>query len=196
MLLKDIFEQLAQGELRHLAIGGVDSGGILQQDFNRVIPHINLGVTELCKRFPIQNKVLNVVATTSPYYDIAKLAGYKVLRVEKVGGQEAVMHDYNTVLYMTSGSSFEVIYRSAPAAITQWEQSDTTEVDLPAAYLEPLLFYIAMRMTAGQSTDQGQQSTSSEYQAKFEMSCMKLHEMGLTIDQSEPINRLQINGWV
>jgi len=56
MLLSDLFEQLTNGELSQLEMGGVDGIGIEPCDYNRVIPHINLGMTELYKRFPIRRQ--------------------------------------------------------------------------------------------------------------------------------------------
>ena len=53
MLLSDLFDQLTYGELSSINYGGVDNEGIVAADFKRVIPHINLGLTELYKRFPL-----------------------------------------------------------------------------------------------------------------------------------------------
>jgi len=53
MLLSDLFDQLTYGELSSINYGGVDDEGITFEDFKRVVPHINLGLTELYKRFPL-----------------------------------------------------------------------------------------------------------------------------------------------
>lgn len=54
MQLSDLFEQLIQGELSQLQLSGRDSVGILQSDYVKVIPHINLALTELYKRFNLR----------------------------------------------------------------------------------------------------------------------------------------------
>jgi hypothetical protein len=60
MLIKEIFEHLAQGELRTLALGGMDEGGIQRHNYARTIPHINMAVTELYKRFPAETKTVDI----------------------------------------------------------------------------------------------------------------------------------------
>jgi len=55
MLLSDIFQQLQQGELSNLSMGNRDERGIRPCDYNKILPHINLGLTELYKRFNLKN---------------------------------------------------------------------------------------------------------------------------------------------
>jgi len=54
MLLHDLLNQLTFGELFQLEIGGNNELGIQPVDFPKVIPHINLGLIELYKRFPLK----------------------------------------------------------------------------------------------------------------------------------------------
>ena len=56
MLLSDLFEQLTYGELSQLEYSGVDDEGFTVNDYKRVIPHINLGLAELHKRFLIREE--------------------------------------------------------------------------------------------------------------------------------------------
>ena len=51
MYLSEIFEQLTQGELSSLYMGKVDENGIQICDYPKIVPHINLAITELHKRF-------------------------------------------------------------------------------------------------------------------------------------------------
>ena len=54
MILSDLYNQLARGELRELAIGGATIGGqtngILPADYPRLLPHIQMGLTSLYTR--------------------------------------------------------------------------------------------------------------------------------------------------
>lgn len=62
MLLSDILEQLTAGELSQVAMGGYDSSiGMDECNYPRVIPHINLGLAELYKRFPINLEELTII---------------------------------------------------------------------------------------------------------------------------------------
>jgi len=54
MKLSDLFQQLSQGELSQLKMGNRDEVGIRACDYNKIIPHINLGLTELYKRFNLK----------------------------------------------------------------------------------------------------------------------------------------------
>jgi len=54
MHLEELFTQLTQGELSQLKMGGRDSVGIRPCDYAKVIPHINLGLTEIYKRFNLK----------------------------------------------------------------------------------------------------------------------------------------------
>ena len=54
MKLSDLFLQLTEGELSNLRMGGRDEMGIRPCDYMKIIPHINLGLTELYKRFALK----------------------------------------------------------------------------------------------------------------------------------------------
>lgn len=60
MLLSDIFLQLTHGELAGLAIAGAEGSGILPQDRPAIIAHVNLGLTELHKRFDLRREEVMV----------------------------------------------------------------------------------------------------------------------------------------
>ena len=54
MLLSSIFEQLTYGEFSQLSLAGIDGEDILPENYSAVVSHINLGLTELHKRFPLK----------------------------------------------------------------------------------------------------------------------------------------------
>jgi len=54
MYLSEIFDQLTQGELSSLFLGKTDETGIQISDYPKIVPHINLAVTELHKRFSLR----------------------------------------------------------------------------------------------------------------------------------------------
>lgn len=51
MKLSEIFQALTYGELRQLNIGGAEGQGITKENQNEILTHVNLGLTELHKRF-------------------------------------------------------------------------------------------------------------------------------------------------
>lgn len=54
MKLQDIFDQLTVGEFSQLSIGGQDAGEINEANWPKVLNHVNLGLTQLYKRFPLK----------------------------------------------------------------------------------------------------------------------------------------------
>ena len=58
MLLSELFDQLTFGELSQIYVAGRDEIGIQAADYEKIIPHINLGLTELHKRFEIKTNTL------------------------------------------------------------------------------------------------------------------------------------------
>ena len=60
MYLNELFDQLTYGELSQLEYGGVDNEGITQEDHKRILPHINLALTELHKRFLIREEEVTI----------------------------------------------------------------------------------------------------------------------------------------
>ncbi len=69
MKLSDIYEKLAYGEFSMLAVGDVDSNTPGDQDYNNLIPIINLGLLDLYKRFPLKNNSVKLTldATVTKY---------------------------------------------------------------------------------------------------------------------------------
>ncbi len=60
MLLSEIFDQLTYGELTQLELAGANEEGILVENHKRIIPHVNLALTELHKRFLIREEEVTV----------------------------------------------------------------------------------------------------------------------------------------
>jgi len=56
MLLSDLFDQLAVGELSQLSLSGIDSIGIQECNYIKIVPHIQLALTELYKRFSLKKE--------------------------------------------------------------------------------------------------------------------------------------------
>jgi len=61
MLLSTIFEQLTYGELANLPVSGeLNTPGIQVQNYPAIISHINMGLTELYKTFPLKRDEVTV----------------------------------------------------------------------------------------------------------------------------------------
>lgn len=60
MKLTEIFTQLTYGELSQISMGGGEAGEINEKNYDRLLSHINLGLTALYKRFPLKQGRLTV----------------------------------------------------------------------------------------------------------------------------------------
>lgn len=61
MKLSDIFDQLTHGELSQVFIGGGETQGITEENRAAIIAHINLGLTELHKRFFLKEGKVKII---------------------------------------------------------------------------------------------------------------------------------------
>lgn len=60
MKLQEIFDSLATGEFSQLNLGGAGQGVIDETNYSRVLPHINLGLTSLYRRFSLKTGKLTL----------------------------------------------------------------------------------------------------------------------------------------
>lgn len=60
MKLQEIFNQLTYGELSQLSIGGGEAGAVAPANYDRLLAHINLGLTALYKRFPLKENQVKI----------------------------------------------------------------------------------------------------------------------------------------
>jgi len=69
MKLSEIFDQLTQGELTHMHMSGADSIGIEECDYPKIVPHVNMALAELYKRFTLKvdSLVLQEYETINKY---------------------------------------------------------------------------------------------------------------------------------
>lgn len=61
MLLREVFDALTYGELSQLNMGGTDAGFISDAHYNRLLTHVNLGLTALHRRFVIKLNQIELV---------------------------------------------------------------------------------------------------------------------------------------
>ena len=65
MYLSDFFDQLTYGEFSQLSLSGAENEGILSEHWPAAVSHIQLGLTELYKRFPIRLKEVQIQQYTA-----------------------------------------------------------------------------------------------------------------------------------
>jgi hypothetical protein len=226
MYIKEIFEHLAQGELRTLAIGGMDDGGILRHNYDKIIPHINMGITEIYKRFPAQAQKIDIQCDPSIleyklHRDYTQSSGTApvlyimdsveepflgdIIRIEEITGKvlnnnnddTSIHTDYlSFIVPEATDELMELSYRAKlPHVDINTFYINTTELNLPYAYLSALLNYIGMRMTIGMPPKEGV-SDSNTFLGRFEASIAKIFELGLVVTDNTTNEKAINNGWV
>lgn len=245
MTLQEVFDQLGYGELSQLSIGGNDPGIIDDNNYERVVSHINLGLTSLFKRFNLkQGSVIvrpfvgktsytlhskystngTAVPEAERYIEDSVTDPFTddILKVERVltdlgvefplndrGNLYSIVTPSSLVLRLPEGfpdtmpddlktETLEVHYRAShPKLSTEpslqvrpWD----IELELPNAYLEPLLYFVASRVhnPIGMSEEF---HAGNSYAAKYEQACQWLETQNLEIDRGASNTRLRDNGW-
>lgn len=86
MLLSDLFEQLSAGEMSQLSKGGPHTHGVQPENYYKVIPHINLALIEIYKRFPLKlsEVIIQQYDHIQTYYLRSKYAETNVASTEPV----------------------------------------------------------------------------------------------------------------
>ena len=226
MFIKEIFEHLAQGELRTLAVGGMDDGGILRQNYDKVIPHINMAITEIYKRFPAKMEKVDIQCDPSiseyilhtDYTQSAGVANIKyimdsvtkpflgdLLKIECIEGKvindatnpDSITSDYLSFTVPNPTSELlELTYRAQLPSIDVL----TFDIELDEIDL-PYAYLSALLNYVGMRmtigvTNKDGSIPSQAFFGKFEANIMKLHELGLTVTDDTVNDKATLNGWV
>ena len=70
LTIKDLFDDLAYGELSNLKLGNSTLGSIASEDYPKMVSHINLGLIDLFQKFLLKKKEVRIhqIAGISTYY--------------------------------------------------------------------------------------------------------------------------------
>ena len=76
MYLSEVLEHLSNSELSQIALGGTKLGGVQEIDYPKIISHINLGMIDLYKKFPLKTGVvvIQMFEEVNDYYLQTKYA--------------------------------------------------------------------------------------------------------------------------
>lgn len=247
MKLSEIFAQLTVGELSQLGLGGAKSGMIAEDDYPKIIGHVNLALADLFSRFTIRqgrlvlapqpgkvsyaltsNFAVNSPRSTElvryildtpeePFQDdISKVerivtdSGHELsLNVE--GDSESAFTPSTTVLRLPKllvgagekpdhlkTAQLEIEYRASHPIIGKgfgYVDPVRTEVHLPYAYLQALLYFVASR-AHNPSGMANEFHSGNSYAMKYQQECARLDNANLQVVQTRENTRLERNGWV
>lgn len=114
MKLQEVFDQLTHGELSQLSIGGNEAGVIAPANYNRLVPHVNLGLTALYKRFPLKEGrlILELQSGRTTYpihskYAVSSRTSREAVRYIKDSSAEAFKDDIHKIERVYTAKGFE-----------------------------------------------------------------------------------------
>ena len=217
MKLLEVFEHLSYGEFAQLSVGNPDGEGefgVTPETRHRLVSHINLGLTELHKRFLLREgrTQLFVVPGLRDY----TMQADDIHKIERVyaEGEELALNDLgNPDSLHTTGFRtlnipmgvvvpvLDVVYRADHPTLSARDAAQDparVDVDLPRTHLEALLYFVASRILnpMGASGGRSEFHEGNNYAAKFEQACRVLESGGYQISQEAEKTKFQRNGWV
>ena len=204
MKLAEVFNQLSNGELNQVSIGGQSQGVINDYNNKIIVNHINLGLANLHQRFHLKEGTLNLVTETGKTEYILGSDVLKVNQVFDASGSSVYFTTPSTnVLRIPDdigNAELDVIYRAGHPIFDTSEDGDIDpdfmEVDLPYIYLEPLLYYVASRVYHPITGTANELHLGSSYAAKYDQACQRLELANFVLDKNLSNDRLTRNGWV
>ena len=209
MLLTEILDSLAGSELANLNC--VVDGAVLEPKIPAIVTAINIGLVKLYTRFQLKKRLLSIsVVSTQLVYNLVSanavsvdVGGYildaddpftddliKILTITDSEGADVRFDGFNGVMLLSPKSfrfaeapeddTYIIEYVARPAKVVYVNDTDI-EVDLPDAYLPPLLAYIASRFYSpvGIALDSNRSSLDVSYLQRYETECQLLENKGI-----------------
>lgn len=187
MTLRQVVDMAAGGELKNIST---------KDDVDAIIQHINLGMIELYKRFPLKVEEVMVPLVTgtdmykmpldfmwivSAYGEIAIDDNTTIVSQLPINEEDNPTSintiNWNTVQVPNSvtGAYVSIMYVAAPTFLTSLNLDD--DLELPPQMTEALLHYVGYR--AHTAMDGNIQAENSTHYTRFEQSCKRVLDYGM-----------------
>lgn len=209
MLLTEILDSLAGSELANLNC--VSNGAVLEAKIPAIVTAINIGLVKLHTRFQLKKRLLSLTVTSDRLvYELdssnavsVNVGGYiqdvddpftddliQILTMTTAAGDNIRFDGFNGVMLLNpktfrfaeapDDGTYVIEYVARPAKVI-YINNTNIEVDLPDAYLPPLLAYIASRFYSpvGIALDSNRSSLDVSYLQRYETECQLLENKGI-----------------
>ena len=204
MLLTEILDSLAGSELANLNC--VVDGAVLEAKIPAIVTAINIGLVKLHTRFQLKKRLLSLTVTSDRLvYELdssnavsVNVGGYiqdvddliQILTMTTAAGDNIRFDGFNGVMLLNpktfrfaeapNNNTYVIEYVARPAKVI-YINNTNIEVDLPDAYLPPLLAYIASRFYSpvGIALDSNRSSLDVSYLQRYETECQLLENKGI-----------------
>jgi hypothetical protein len=217
MTLQEIFDLLTFGELAQLSIGGGEAGVIDDKNMAKILPHINLGLTAIYKRFNLKNSSL--MLPLSEGQQIYSLLQEDIIKIEEVYAPDQVQISLNDPIDPNGCSTssdktlivsshiinvlkypyLNIVYRANhPKLVADdgFVDVDAIKIEMPDSYIELLLYFVAARLLSSTGSGQFEGLASMQYMQKYENACQQMLNWNPQYESSREVPRIVANGWV
>ena len=209
MLLTEILDSLAGSELANLNC--VSNGAVIEAKIPAIVTAINIGLVKLYTRFQLKKRLLSLTVTSDRLvYEIdssnavsVNVGGYiqdvddpftddliQILTMTTTAGDNIRFDGFNGVVLLNpktfrfakapENDTYVIEYVARPAKVVYVDDT-SIKVNLPDAYLPPLLAYIASRFYSpvGIALDSNRSSLDVSYLQRYETECQLLENKGI-----------------
>ena len=195
MLVSDVMDMAKVSSLANLPVSKND---------NALIKFINLGVSELYRRFNLSIKVETVITNpnlalyelrspdVSLLFNVYNNKAQELIQTDVLGGT----YDYKIINYksfMLRQPKDDLVFAVYKASSPRLEKA-TDEIELPDSMMDALLTYVAY---IGHSTiNKDNINESSAYSKRFEIATQELENQGYRIPLNSESIDLKVRGYV
>lgn len=222
MKLREVLDQLTYGELSQLGLVDQTSGQIPASKYPQLVSHINLGLTDLFKRFKLKESSAAFTFQPGAYlYQLRAADLVKIVSVKTPKGLEVPLNTTDSLSCSTprvntlsvpkafvDGSSslpeayrvngLEVFYQAnhqkLVSTLDEDIEPDDVELELPQTHLQALLLFVASRVhnPIGMVNEF---NAGNNYAAKYEAEVMSLKNDGIQAESHAESTRFERGGW-
>lgn len=204
MKLSMIFDALASGELHNLYLSE-DATSIREDKKEIVLRAINLGLNDLYHRFTLKVKTKEIETKTDKLdYSITDPEFIEIIHLHWLDSELLVNHDYyqkdvRTFVIdkaLSDNQIIQVVYKAKHRHLTQDDIVNNTDIELPMAYLNALLYFIASRAyTSIVNQLDGDLNESNRYAQKYMAEIQMLENQGVDVNEFEQMNVFHQRGF-
>lgn len=207
MRLSYIFDMLASGELSNLYLADGGTGEIKADKKELVLRSINAGLTDLYTRFYLKRKVAHIPIILNEHkYSIDDPLCIEIIKVKHNDFElmpNVALGFYfldNKTIYLThspNDGQLTITYKCYHPTLTQTDITRNTDIELPQAYLNALLYFCGARLlTSLPNQLDGDLNESQRYYQKYLAEIDMLSRVGVDVDDLDEFYPFNERGFV
>ena len=182
MKLSEIFLTLADSEVSNL--GFVGNGEILPESLPKILRAINLGLADMHTRFLLRKKRITVdLVPDQMQYTIAEPDFVEILTSSLPNIDKSLLSPNTFYAIVDAPTKITVEYKATLPPLTEADIIADSNVELPIAYLNALLYFIGSRMLMSIPNQMdGDINEGTRYTQKYMEELAMLAQQGVDVD--------------